>query len=89
MAESSPDPTLLDEVAELARRETGWSGSLAPEMRLVEDLGLDSLRLLALAVAVEDHFRLCLDEEDEAEISTVGDLVRIIERKRAAAGGEA
>ena len=44
-------------------------------MRLVEDLRLDSIRLLTLAVEVENRFRVRLDEVDEAGIETVGDLV--------------
>ena len=50
-------------------------------MHLVEDLELDSLKLLTLAVEIENHFRICLDEEDEAAIETVADLVHTIERK--------
>lgn len=75
--------TILDGVAIVAARHLGWKGELQPEMHLVEDLELDSLRLLTLAVEVENHFRVCLDEEDEAVIETVGDLVRIIEQKTA------
>ena len=54
-------------------------------MRLVEDLRLDSIRLLTLAMEVEDHFQICLDEEDEAQIQTIGDLVGLIGHKL---GGE-
>ena len=51
---------------------------LERQQRLVEDLGLDSVRLLTLAVEVEDAFEICLDPEDEAAIVTVGDLVDVI-----------
>jgi acyl carrier protein len=71
-------------LVEIARR-LGYAGtSLAPEQRLVEDLGLDSVGLLTLAVEVEDRFRICLDAEDEAAIRTVGDLERILLGKLAA-----
>lgn len=73
-------------IVELARQE-GTSGedleTLSPDMRLVEDLELDSIRRLSLAVAVEDRFRICLDEEDEMEIVTLGDLAATVERKLA------
>jgi acyl carrier protein len=59
-----------------------WDGTLREEMHLVEDLGLDSLKRLILVVEIENHFRICLDEEAEAEIVTVGDLVRVIRRMR-------
>jgi acyl carrier protein len=71
----------LEILTELARRKLGFSGTLVRESRLVEDLGLDSLRLLTLALAVEDHFRITLSEDDESAISTVGDLIATIERK--------
>lgn len=73
---SLSDAQIVDGIAEVARKHLGWEGSLRPEMRLVEDLELDSLKSLTLALEVENHFRVCLDEE--AGIQTVGDLVAII-----------
>lgn len=54
------------------------------ESRLAEDLALDSIRLLTLAMAVEDHFLICLDEHDEMGLATVGDLVDMVVAKSAA-----
>ena len=71
-------------VAEIARQQLDWSGKLRPDSRLVEDLELDSVRLLTLAMEVEDRFRVCLDEADEASIVTVDDLVRLVEAKQGA-----
>ena len=70
---------ILAAIAEVARTHVGFGGTLSPEQRLVEDLELDSLKALTLAVEVENRFRVCLDPENEARISTVGDLVREIE----------
>ena len=72
---------ILEGVARVAERHLDWEGELRPEMHLVEDLELDSLKLLTLAVEIENHFRICLDEEDETAIETVADLVQAIERK--------
>jgi len=72
---------VLREVEKVARDHVGFEGRLDPAMRLVEDLRLDSLRLLTLAVEVENRFRICLDEEDEETIATVGDLVDAVRRK--------
>jgi acyl carrier protein len=84
------DDDILAGVREVARQHLGYRGALAPEMRLVEDLELDSIRLLTLAVEVENRFRVRLDEADEAGILTVGDLVTAVRRKLAAEepGGE-
>ena len=72
---------ILAGIAEVARLHLGWEGAVTPDMRLVEDLRLDSIRLLTLAAEVENRFRILLDEVEEAGIETVGDLVEIVRRK--------
>jgi acyl carrier protein len=72
---------VIDLVAEVARDKLGWSGELRPEMRLIEDLELDSIRLLELAVEIENRLRVRLDEEEEQEIETVGDLATLVRSK--------
>lgn len=75
------EATILEGIAQVAREHLGWQGPLTPDMRLVEDLRLDSVRLLTLAAEVENRFRILLDEADELAIQTVGDLVAIVRRK--------
>lgn len=75
------DTAILDGIAQVAQEHLGWQGSLTPEMRLVEDLRLDSVRLLTLAAEVENRFRVLLDEADELALETVGDLVAVVRRK--------
>ena len=72
---------ILEALEELAREvvELDEQTSLSPELRLVEDLALDSLKQLTLAVEAENRFRVRLDLDEEASIETVGDLVRAIE----------
>lgn len=72
---------ILSQVQELARERLALGVDVRPESRLIEDLGLDSLRLQALAVEVENHYRICLEPEDEEAITTVGDLVQTIAGK--------
>jgi acyl carrier protein len=72
---------ILGGIAAVAREHLGWEGPLTGEMRLVEDLRLDSVRLLTLAAEVENRFRVVLDAADEAAIVTVGDLVEMVRRK--------
>ena len=64
-----------------SREKLAWEGELQSEMRLIEDLELDSLRNLTLAIEIENHFRIHLEEEDEESIVTVGDLVAVVVRK--------
>ncbi len=81
---STSDAEILAGIAEVAAEHIDWHGELRTELRLVEDLRLDSLKLLTLAVEVENRFRVRLDEDDEAGIVTVGDLVAAIGRRLAA-----
>lgn len=74
-------PEILAGIAQVAREHLDFTEPLSPDLRLVEDLRLDSLRLLTLAVEVENRFRVCLEPEDEAVIETVGDLVAAVGRK--------
>jgi len=72
---------ILAGVGEVAREAVGHQGELAESQRLVEDLGLDSIRLLVLAAEVENRFRVALEPEDDAAIRTVGDLVTVVAGK--------
>lgn len=76
------DEEALLGISDVARTHLGWTGGdLTPEMRLVEDLRLDSVRLLTLAAEVENRFRIYLEEADEMAIETVADLIALIQRK--------
>ncbi len=61
-------------------------GLPSEDLRVVEDLGLDSVTLLTLAVEVEDHFKVCLDADDEEAIVTLGDLADIVLRRKSSTG---
>ncbi len=73
------DAGVVAGIAEVARVHLGWGGRLETHLRLVEDLGLDSIKQLTLAAEVENHFRVCLDVAED-EVVTVGDLVAAIRR---------
>lgn len=72
---------VLAGVAEVARLHLDWQGPIRRDMRLVEDLELDSLRLFTLAAEIENHFRVSLYEDEEGELLTIGDLVDLIRSK--------
>jgi acyl carrier protein len=57
------------------------TGVAHPDARLREDLGLDSLHLVTLQVAVEDHYDIAFDPTDEHladAFTTVGGLARYV-----------
>ncbi len=61
---------------------------LVPAATLYDDLGLDSLDAVDLVVALEKAFSFKLaDEEAVRAVRTVDDLLRLVERTRAAAEG--
>ena len=78
---------VLAGIAAVAAEHLGLATVPAPEQRLVEDLGLDSLRLLTLAAEVENRFQVALDPADEAGIVTVGDLADALLSALARAAG--
>lgn len=49
---------------------------LLPEHRLLEDLGVDSVALLDLAVGLEARLGRAVDETELAELATVGAIAR-------------
>lgn len=53
--------------------------AVTAESILVDDLELDSLDLVDLAMSFEDEFKIEVPEEALAEIKTVGDIVKYIE----------
>lgn len=78
---SSLEQRVLDGICDVAVRHLDWRGELPLQARLIEDLELDSIRLLTLATEVENRFRVILEPEDESEIVTVQDLVSTVARK--------
>ena len=50
------------------------------EARLVEDLDLDSIDAIDLAVKVQDLTGKRLAEDDLRSLSTIGDLVTVVEK---------
>jgi acyl carrier protein len=65
------------------RDELGHAGAVEPHLDLQRDLRVDSLNAVILAVALEDHFRVRLGQEDTVGVVTVGELVaRVAERVR-------
>jgi acyl carrier protein len=54
---------------------------IVPGALLKDDLDIDSLDLVEMALALEDATGLSLPEEDMDGITTVGDIVSVVEAK--------
>lgn len=62
-------------------------GTLTPETQLVADLGVDSARALHLLVKLEDQLDIEIDDDEVAEMQTVGDILSVLEREQVATDG--
>lgn len=66
---------IVREIVRIAREQLGYGG--APEKGTLSS-ALDSLQLLSLVVAVEDRFRIVLEDDDAFTARTLEDLARIV-----------
>ena len=55
--------------------------SISPETNILEDLKVNSARLVDVVLAFEDEFDIEIADEDVDEVNTVGDCVRLIGEK--------
>lgn len=74
---ANPDEVRAQIVA-VVREELKYAGPL-PEGDLAEEL--DSIQRLAFVVAIEDRFEICFDPEDDAQATSLDDVVRIVCRR--------
>ncbi len=60
---------------------------IVPDAKFQDDLEADSLDLVEATMAVEEEFDIQVPEEELEGLSTVGDLITLIERKLDEKGG--
>ena len=69
---------ILAGLQSVAEEHLDFEGTLSPKTRLLDALKLDSIRLLTFVVETENLFQVCLEEGDEEDIETAGDLVQLV-----------
>jgi len=67
---------ILHEVADVAPED------VTPEKSFVDDLDVDSLSMVEVAMAVEEKFGATIPDEQLSELKTVGDAVAYIEQHK-------
>jgi len=67
-------------VAQIIRQHTGGDETFTPEMDLLNDLGIDSLELVELGLALEKAFRTRLPMAEVRRCVTVGELTQLVEQ---------
>ena len=71
---------VLGDVATTLAALAGIDPSQATPERSFTDLGIDSMTMLEIIVALEDRFGLLIPDDEWSGFSTVGDLVAHLER---------
>lgn len=70
----------FDKVATLLADQLGIDKStIKMESRVIEDLKADSLDVVELLMTMEEEFDIAVSDEEAAKISTVADIVKIID----------
>jgi acyl carrier protein len=71
---------ILEGLAEIVNEITGIkSEQVVPTASFVDDLDIDSLSMVEVAVAAEEKFGVRIPDEALAKLKTVGDAVSFIE----------
>ncbi|GAD85655.1 acyl carrier protein [Nocardia asteroides NBRC 15531] len=71
-------------IAEIVEEVTGIDvADVTIEKSFVEDLEIDSLSLVEIAVQLEDKYGVKIPDEDLASLRTVGDAVAYVQRMEA------
>ncbi|MGW5439513.1 meromycolate extension acyl carrier protein AcpM [Nocardia asteroides] len=71
-------------IAEIVEEVTGIDvAEVTIEKSFVEDLEIDSLSLVEIAVQLEDKYGVKIPDEDRASLRTVGDAVAYVQRMEA------
>ena len=69
---------IFDPIERILREHCAVQEKITLDSRLQEDLGLDSMGLLTLALETENHFDLCLDEPPDQPPTSVREIVELV-----------
>lgn len=56
-------------------------GSISMDTNILEDLKVNSARLVDVVIAFEDDFDIEIEDEDVDSVNTIGDAVNLIQSK--------
>lgn len=81
------DASLTDQLVRVVRKVGKVPAERAVESstRLVEDLGIDSLDLVAVFLQVQDEFDVVIEDDDVPALKTVADLADYVRRGQGSA----
>lgn len=71
---------ILEKIKDIMEDELGKDrNEVTLESDIIKDLGLDSLDIVTLIMAVEDEYGFTADDDEIVNLKTVGDVVKYIE----------
>lgn len=78
------DTRIIDRLIALAEPMAETDVALHPDTNLVDELCLDSTKVMNLLLELEDEFDVAIPLNALADVHTVGDLAELIRRYRGA-----
>ena len=71
---------IREKIEDIMEEELGKDrNEVTLESDIIKDLGLDSLDIVTLIMAVEDEYGFTADDDEIVNLKTVGDVVKYIE----------
>lgn len=75
---------ILEKIKDIMQEELGKDrNQVTLESDIIKDLGLDSLDIVTLIMAVEDEYGFTADDDEIVALKTVGDVVNYIKKNKA------
>lgn len=67
------------EIISMLSTMTGFEpDEIKPEMNIIKDLGVDSLKVIEIATAIEQKYKVVVKESQMAKIRTVGESIELV-----------
>lgn len=83
MSKSTKDLDIKEELILLLKKRFDGKDNIGVDTSFVEDLNADSLDVVELAMAIEEHFGVEIPDEALERIKKVSDMIEYLEEKLA------
>lgn len=71
--------SVADKIIQIVKNQVGEDApAVTQESRLLEDLGLDSLDSVEIAIEIECEFEIVIDDAEAEEVKTVAALIDLV-----------